>query len=85
MTESNINKELLQIINTPDLMVMMNNYRKMVDSWVSEVNLKLNSFNSECPISLMNEVGLIFDRIKIIQEYKNYIDFVSILQGHIEQ
>ena len=77
-------EELSIAINTPNLSEMSYKYRKMVKQWASYVDFKLNNDRISCPITLFNEVAHATDRLQLINEYHNYIEYCSILQGIID-
>jgi DNA-binding transcriptional regulator PaaX len=77
-------EELKKAIETPDLVEMMNKYKCMVKDWASMVDLKLNNDYIKCPITLYNEVRHVYERLKLINEYQEYIEFCAILQAIID-
>ena len=78
-------EELKNVIDTPDLVEMIGKYKKMVKGWASYVNLKLNNDYITCPITLYNEVFHVNERLKLINEYQNHIEYCAILQGIIDE
>ena len=83
ITEKKI-EEIIDVIGKPDLLEMMDKYKKMVKDWASYVNLKLNNDYIKCPITLYNEFYHAHERLKLINDYQSHIEYCSVLQGIIE-
>lgn len=80
-------KEIQDIINSKNLSDMLKYYLDMVEQWVRLINDKNKSWNSSYSdyISISNDIHEISCALKNINEYRGFIDYISILQGVFEE
>jgi hypothetical protein len=77
--------ELANAIETPNLAVLIQEYKNEVKKWAAYVDLKLNNDYIKCPITLYNEVNHCAERLELINKFQRHIEYVAILQGILDE
>lgn len=70
------------ILQTPELSDMIVDLMNKVDKWRLSVDIKLNREDIGNPMVFFGEISHIFDNLKDIVEYQDYVKFILFTKAH---